>query len=629
MLSIAIVGLGPWGACALERIVTTARGGLPAGARVVVHVIEPGRPGSGVYETGQPDYLLLNNPCGQLSLYPVASDGDRPPYGMGLYEWAVAQGYRYVGDRCLITAAGRPIEPHDFLPRRLMGEYLSWVYETLVASAPPQLQIVYHPAQALDIRPRRGGREEIQLADGASVAVDHVILTSGHTANRQTAANDSGPTQLAPYPVAGYVTTVAPRSTVGISGMGLVAIDVAIALTVGRGGRFVEHGDGLRYLASGSEPMLEMFSRSGLPFTAKSVTGTDRTDVYRPVICTPDALDRVSGRSNGHRRAVDVRSELLPLLYGEMYARYYAQAAFHAQSRAAAAAVRDQLCETWGTDRREQTLARLRETYGSFDAEALFFGHPPDYDSRQEYERCVRATLADDLHEAEVPDGASPLKCAAEVLRIFRDPMRSVVEQGGLTRDSYLDFHTRIRGRIHRLVAGPPALRSRQLLALIDAGVLRTPYGPAPTLESSGPQGPTRISSTAFAQTHAGTVDLLIRGHLDEPRIGDSASELLSRLYARGRISQFRYDEVPVGSIHLTAESHPIDARGWPQDRIWVFGVLTEGVRHFTHYIPSPKSRIRAFEDLGTCVGEILGELDDSGELRLPAVVAEPLGSAI
>jgi hypothetical protein len=42
------------------------------------------------------------------------------------------------------------------------------------------------------------------------------------------------------------------------------------------------------------------------------------------------------------------------------------------------------------------------------------------------------------------------------------------------------------------------------------------------------------------------------------------------------------------------------------QTRIWLFGVLTEGIRHFTHYIPSPKSRIRAFEDIGACVAEIL-----------------------
>jgi hypothetical protein len=72
-------------------------------------------------------------------------------------------------------------------------------------------------------------------------------------------------------------------------------------------------------------------------------------------------------------------------------------------------------------------------------------------------------------------------------------------------------------------------------------------------------------------------------------------------------LCQFRYGSVNVGSIDLTADAHPIDIDGRPADRIWMFGVLTEGIRHFTHYIPSPKSRIRAFDDLGACVAEILG----------------------
>jgi hypothetical protein len=100
---------------------------------------------------------------------------------------------------------------------------------------------------------------------------------------------------------------------------------------------------------------------------------------------------------------------------------------------------------------------------------------------------------------------------------------------------------------------------------------------------------------------------VVIRGHLDEPRIDGSASQLLSRLYRRGRVSQFRYGAVTVGSVDLTPEAHPIDLDGRPQTRIWMFGVLTEGIRHFTQYIPSPRSRIRAFEDIGACVAEILG----------------------
>ena len=612
LLRIAIVGLGPWGVCALERVVTTARQELRPGIDVAVHVIEPGTPGSGVYDVTQPDYLLLNNPCGELSLYPFETEPDQPCYGLGLYEWAVERGYRWVGDRCVIDPAGAPIEPHHFLPRRLMGEYLRWFYRALVAGAPPSVHIVHHPTTAIDIVARRDGTEELCLDNGGTIVVDHVIVTSGHTAN-QTA--DDGGRVLDPYPVADYVDALPADSSVAVAGMGLVAVDVVTALTVGRGGEYVENGNGLSYRPSGREPRLQLFCRSGLPFTSKSVTGKDRTDVYKPVICTDEALEALSGRSNGRRRLVNVRSELLPLLFAEMYARYYAQVAFQTSATAAAgAAVREQLGAAWAEGRFEEQLGRLAARFGSFDAEELFFGRQPKYRCSGDYEQFVYRSLADDLRESEVPDGASPVKSAAQVFRIFRDRMRSVVEQGGLSFDSYLDFNADICSRIHRLVAGPPALRSRQMLALMDAGVVRMPYGPAPArglavTDADSTAARTRISSTAFEQPYLENVDVVIRGHLEEPRIAGSASQLLTQLYSRGRVSQFRYGEVAVGSVDLTPDSHPIDIEGRPQPRISMFGVLTEGLRHFTAYIPSPRSRIRAFEDVGACVAEILSEV--------------------
>jgi hypothetical protein len=436
-----------------------------------------------------------------------------------------------------------------------------------------------------------------------------VIVTSGHTANQAAAGRE-----LDPYPVGRYVDTIPGDATVAVCGMGLVAIDVVTALTVGRGGEFVEDGAGLRYRPSGREPLLQLFCRSGLPFTAKSVTGKDRTDVYKPLICTDEALAALSGGSRGRRRRVDVRRELLPLLFAEMSARYYAQVAFQTSGGiAAGAAVRERLGAAWAEGRFEDELKHLGSRYGSFDAAGLFFGHQPQYSCSDDYERFVYQSLADDLREAEVPDGASPVKSAAQVFRIFRDKMRTVVEQGGLSLDSYLDFNADICSRIHRLVAGPPALRTRQMLALMDAGVVRMPYGPAPARglavnEADLSRPRTRISSTTFERQYRQDVDVVIRGHLEEPRIAGSASQLLTQLYNRGRVSQFRYGEVAVGSVDLTPDSHPIDIEGRPQERISMFGVLTEGVRHFTAYIPSPRSRIRAFEDLGSCVAEILGD---------------------
>jgi hypothetical protein len=575
-------------------------------------VVEPGTPGSGVYDPNQPDYLLLNNPCGQLSLYPFADSDDQPRYAVGLYDWAVAHGYRWVGDSCVVDASGSPIEPHHFLPRRLMGEYLNWFYGALLSEAPPSVSVSHHQTSAVDLIARADGTELVCLASGEWLLVDHVIVTSGNTANED--AQDVVPhrRQIRPYPVTDYVDRLPTGTRVGLSGLGLVAVDVVTALTVGRGGQFVEDGGRLRYRPGGREPVLHMYSRSGLPFTAKSVTGSDRTDVYKPIVGTSEAFAALTAGSNGSRRAVDVRKELLPLLFAEMYARYYAQAAFQRRGIEESAAVREALRAAWlGLDF-DAELARLVETYGPFDAEQLFFGAQRQYESSDDYERAVYDMLEADLTEAEVPGGYSPVKAASEVFRIFRDPMRSVVEHGGLSLDSYLDFNADIRSRITRLVAGPPALRSRQFLALMDAGVLRIPFGPAPAVgpgRGTGALGnaPARLSSTMLGRPFATDVDVLIRGHLEEPRIDGSASLLLNRLYDEGRVSQFRYGSVTVGSVNLTPDAHPVAVDGTPQERIWMFGVLTEGVRHFTHYIPSPKSRFRAVEDIGLCVAEILG----------------------
>ena len=81
------------------------------------------------------------------------------------------------------------------------------------------------------------------------------------------------------------------------------------------------------------------------------------------------------------------------------------------------------------------------------------------------------------------------MKSAYEVLRHLRDLMRTVIEYSGLTLDSYLDFRDNIKTRVNRIVAGPPAIRSKQLLALIDADVVTVPFGPSPWVEPIGAEG--------------------------------------------------------------------------------------------------------------------------------------------
>ncbi|MFZ1161810.1 MAG: FAD/NAD(P)-binding protein [Mycobacterium sp.] len=602
---MAILGLGSWGLCVLERTVNRAR---RAGTPVRVHVVEPAQLGGGVYSAEQPDFLVLNNACGQLSLY-AAPDGDTPPpYAVGLHQWAMVCGYRWVGHECRIGAGGHPIKPTDYLPRRLMGEYLVWFYDTLVDYAPTNLEIVRHYAAAVDISPALQGREAVLLDNGTTLAVDHVVLTSGHTFNDEPGA-DGGVHYQRAYPIEHLDQSAPAGSSVAVAGMGLVGFDVLTALTIGRGGTFEDRGDRaerLRYVPSGREPSITLYSRSGAPYCAKSATGVDPYGQYQPVVCTPEEFSALTNPGGSPvRRHVDFRAELLPLIFAEMQARYYIQAASLAGGDVASTEVRAVLRQGWVDGYYEKAVDVLEPRFGRFDPAAhLFAGSDREYMSAADYQSQVYDMIEDDLTEALRP-GGSPVKAAQEVLRILRDQLRSVIEFGGLSLDSYIEFQGGVRGRINRLEAGVPPMRSQQLLGLLDAGVVRIPLGPNPEVTAC-PDG-VRLSSTTLDEPTALTADSVVRGYLDMPSLARSGSPLLKRLYANGRLTQLSYGDTPVGSVAINEEFHPYDTEGRLQPNLSVLGVLTEGVRYFTHYLPSPRSRLRAVYDAQACVDAVIG----------------------
>lgn len=599
MIEIAIVGLGSWGLSVLERTVSRARA---TGVEARVHVVQPGAPGGGVYSASQPDYLVLNNPCGQLSLY-ASPDGHDREYGLGLYDWAVRHGYRWVGYELRIDPAGKPIEKTDYLPRRVMGEYLSWFYETMVANTPKNLEVVRHIASALDIVAEADNRERVLLDDGSSLLVEHVIITSGHTINDEPQGDRVGVEYRRPYPVDYFHEKISPGAPVAIAGMGLVAYDLITALTLGRGGAYSDVGQRKCYVRSGREPMIHLYSRSGLPYLAKSAHGIDPTGEYRPIVCTPELFAQLRADD---RRQIDFRTDLLPPLMAEMQCRYLTHSASVQGGRTAAQQVAATLRQRWEEGQFDKALEEFEPTYGSFDAERTVFGDEGRrYASSRDYEAYIYEMIETDLDHALDPNG-SPIKAALEVTRILRDQLRSLIEFGGLSLESYVDFQSNMRGQINRIEAGPPALRSQQLLALLDAGVVRISLGPSPEV-SATPDGRVVIRSTQLDRTHVTTVSHVVRGHLDMPSLARSASPLLHHLYAKGRLTQLTYGDTPVGSVAIDESFRPYNAEGRLQEGLSLLGVLTEGVRYFTHYLPSPQSRIRAVMDAQALVESVLG----------------------
>ncbi len=605
MVEVGIIGLGSWGLCTLERVVEAAR--RTPSAFVSVHVVEPARPGGGLYSQTCPDYLVLNTPCGQHSMYPYPDEVATGRLGKGFYEWVTERGYRWQGYECRISDSGTPISPHDFLPRRVMGEYLEWFYRTLLSELPDNVTVTHHRKRAVDIEGTPGGRELVYLEDGARLELDHVVLTLGNVQNAPI-DNELARMATSAYPVERYLGSVSPDEKIAIEGMGLVALDVITALTIGLGGHYTtEEGGKLRYHPSGREPDLYLFSRSGYPYCAKSIGTADPVGGYKPAICTAEAVARLRQAAPGQpARPLDARHELLPLVFAEMELRYYSHSAQLDRGVTAGEEVREDLVAAWKRGDFAERCSYYAERFGRFNAaEHFFVGEGSTFLDAKEYEAQVYSVVEADVSEALVQGGASPVKAAFETLRAMRDVIRSAVEFKGLTLASYRDFQGGLQSRLARPAAGPPVFRSQQLLALIDAEIVRIPFGPAPQIRPIR-RGRFLVRSTRLDRPFEMLLDRLVRAHVETPSIGRSTSPLLSNLARRGRARPLTLEGTPVGSIDLTPDFHPLNASGVEQ-RLWAFGLPTEGARYFTFYIPSPKSRVRAFVDAEICANEMVG----------------------
>ena len=607
-VSVAIIGLGSRGLSVLERIVTLARLGGLAPGQVQVEVIDPACTGAGVHDLSQPDYLLLNTTCSQVSMFPDSCTvgGDTGSAGPSLHAWVAERGLRLAADGYTVGQTGRPIRPTDFLPRRLLGEYLSWFFGQLRAQAAGHVLLNMHAATAVDLSPAADDRLLVSLSDGSCVQVSQVFLTTGYTPN-STARGRSAPPRLIaePYPLPERLAGLAAGQPVAIAGFGLSAMDVMSCLTVGRGGRFVNRDGSLDYLPSGHEPALLMYSRSGIPCRARPQV-VEFGPKYQPLAFTSAGIDAVRARRRG---PLDFDADVLPLILAEMRIAYRRCQARCAGGDAEVALDRALGQAGSGTDLARLTAAldEMDARLGRFDAAATLDGSAGmDLADAAAYQRWLSGYVSADLAEGLSGFAGSPVKAALDVLRELRDTFRYAVDFGGLTPASLDEFTRRTIPAVNRAVVGPQYERHLELLALMAAGVARVPFGPAPEVRLNRDACRWTIRATRLRSAYSAEVDWLVAAQVPLPAVASSASPLLASLHRKGWIRPHRADSALVRGIDIDRDQHPIDADGVPDHRIWVLGPLCEGATFYNNLVPSPKMASRPVFDAHRCVNAML-----------------------
>ncbi len=595
-INIAIIGLGSRGLSVLERCLKHAEQTGDRQRHFHLHLVEPLILGVGLHSPQQPDYLLLNTVCSQISMFPdaVALGADLSREGLDLHQWTYQRGYRLHQDGYTVSLKGEyKIQPSDHLPRRILGEYLMWFYQEITQELPNNVTLHHHSQEAVDVICEQDC-EVVILRDGKNLKVNFVFLTVGHVPNQTPKTNHT----LTPYPMPQNLQCVKAKETVAIAGFGLSSMDVIAALTLGRGGR---HQNG-KYLPSGQEPKLVLYSRSGLPFRARPQF--DRKQIFEPVVFSLQVVQELKKSET----TLDYQQQLKPLILLEMCCRYYLQSEYLRHGWDSAHTLHAQLCTAYQQNLLSQSLKRLAVVYGVFDPEAVLYPNIQAHlQDAQSYQERVLQLIRDDLYHAQTGLHYSPLKTALETFRDSRNVIRTAMDWGGLTETSHKHFLQEEAALMNRIVIGPQKERHQEILALVEARVLSIACGPQPQIRFNGRHW--ELSSTQLKSQNTILVDWLIQGYSESPALKDNNSELIQNLVESGRLNPFR---AYCQSANVDRNYQPLDKKDRPQKRLWILGPLLEGTTFYNHYIPSPFSQNRAFMEAHQCVCQLFNLLPNS-----------------
>ncbi|WP_432721123.1 FAD/NAD(P)-binding protein [Jeongeupia wiesaeckerbachi] len=581
---IAIIGSGPRGLAVMERLAAILSQAHTDPLRLHIHLIDANQVGCGrIWRTDQPDWYLMNTVADEVSAFSGTADGGpaRPGAGPSLALW-----WRD-------TDPGTYTGPNSYASRARYGRYMQFVFGSVVAALQGRAQLHQLTDTVLDIAEHLGGYR-LALASGGSIDADRVVLVPGHSQPTPSGRDKAYADFAGAQPDLRYIQgdsaadmpldDIPPGSNVGIIGLGLSFYDVMAALTLGRGGRFVETEGELHYLPSGREPVLLGGSRSSMLLLARGRNQKHANYRYEPAIFT-------MARAQSIRQAgpVDFAVQIVPLLLAEVNLVYYQTLIRQQQGEARAAAFR-RAVEVQGLESVD-AIRFFAAEYGQSETAPVDLdriAHPfadRTFDHPDAFVRALLAEIDADLAHAEEGNVDSPLKAALDVIRDTRAIIRSLVDFGGLAPEShrgvFFDWYV---PRSAFLAAGPPRFRVRQARALIKAGVLRI-VGPAVEIRCE-PASQRFVLASPHVQGSATAVSTLIDARIPSTNIGSDKAPLTQQLLRKGIWTSYvnRNGDAPfdTGGVAVSGSPyHPLDSNGVPNRQLYVLGIPTEHTRWF------------------------------------------------
>jgi hypothetical protein len=603
----------------------------------------------------------MNTVSCQVTVYTDASVAIEGPLeeGPSLYQWAKA-----LGPSALTPGAGTPYDdetlaeardlgPDTYPTRALYGQYLTWVFGRVTASASANTTVRVHASRAValeDAEPGTGpsGAQTVLLEDGTRLTgLGAVVLAQGHVQVRPTDverefaayAARHGLTYIAPSnPADVDLSTVAPGETVLLRGLGLNFFDYMALFTHARGGLFERVDGRLVYRPSGREPRLYAGSRRGVPYQARGENEKGAHGRYHPRLLTTDFVASLRARVRGGE-PIRFGTELWPLISKEVRTLYYETLLAQRAEPAAVAAFGEAFLQA-GDDEAEDLLLSAAGIGNDERWDWDTVARPYDgqvFRDLASFRSWLRDYLDEDVRRAREGNVSGPFKAALDLLRDLRNELRLAIDHGGLDAHSHRDELDRWYTPLNAFLSiGPPASRIDEMAALIDAGILDV-TGPGLRVATD----PLDPAGAAFVGTSPDIADLrvratvLIEARLPEIDVRRTADPLMDRLLSTGQARTHRIagadgSSYETGGLAVSQRPyHLLQGQGVPHLRRFAYGVPTEAVHWVTAAGIRPGVGSVTLEDSDAIAAAVLALPEPRPALRLPGTPAVAAGPAM
>lgn len=588
-IQIAIVGAGPRGTSALERLCASVDDFLTPDSHLTVHVIDPSPPGPGrVWRRKQAPQLLMNTVTSQMTLFTddsVICDGPIRP-GPSLYEWA--------------KMAEPELGPDDYAGRSQYGGYLEWVFGEVLRRTSPNTKVEVHNTRATRLDDEGDGKQTLVLSNGKILSHLHgVILAQGHLPllapePQQVLtkyAQEHGLHYYQPSnPADVDLSVIAPGEGVLLRGLGLNFFDYMALFTTSRGGEFIRDpghsiGSGLRYRPSGKEPRLIAGSRRGIPYQARGDNGKGAFGRHQPLVFTDEVIDAFRRRAD-MGLAPDFMSEVWPLVAKEVEGLYYERIlGYHGRQGSGLSS--PDFREKWlatphDSPQESQLLDRYhipKEYRWSWERIQLPY-KGKTFPTNAAWKSWLLSYLKEDAEEAALGNAKGALKAAEDVMRDLRNELRQIVDHDGLLSASRRDHLDKWYTPLNAFLSiGPPRQRVEQMVALIEAGVLQV-LGPGMKVKNE--DGAWMAEATQIPDSTVRATNL-IEARLPEPDLRTTQDDLLAHLLKTGQCRPHVLEGYESGGLDVTlSPCRIVDSKGQPHKARFAVGVPTEGVHWVT-----------------------------------------------